>query len=165
MGMELDPRGEVGPVRVQWARRRQSRLGPDYRVPAAAALRYVAELERAGVPPRDIAGMHLEAEPDKDFWEWETTNFSPVVAPPFLSGLSTQGPGGHIPDGTGPHGRGLGPGGGRRDGSGLSGITSESMRKPILSVFPALGAVSPVPPRLQIIQAAARRQIAARRRR
>lgn len=28
------------------------------------------------------------------------------------------GPGGHIPDGTGPHGRGMGPGQGKADGSG-----------------------------------------------
>ena len=30
-----------------------------------------------------------------------------------------KGPGGHIPDGTGPHGRGMGPGNGKADGSGL----------------------------------------------
>ena len=30
-----------------------------------------------------------------------------------------RGPGGHIPDATGPHGRGMGPGKGRGDGSGL----------------------------------------------
>jgi len=29
-----------------------------------------------------------------------------------------KGPGGHIPDGTGPHGRGMGPGKGRGDGTG-----------------------------------------------
>lgn len=29
------------------------------------------------------------------------------------------GPGGHVPDGTGPHGRGNGPGGGKADGSGM----------------------------------------------
>lgn len=102
-GMEPDAVGEVGPVRVQWTRRRQSRRGPDVAVPASAALRFVADLVRAGVNPRsrDIAGMVLEPPPGNDQWEQGTYDFSPVIRPPFLSG-----------------------------------IMSESMRKPILSVFP-----------------------------
>lgn len=82
-GMEFDLEGEVGPpVRIQFTRQRVSRRGPDYRVPASSALRYVAELERAGVPPRNSPSMGLEAVPDATYWEWETTNFSPVIPPP-----------------------------------------------------------------------------------
>lgn len=39
---------------------------------------------------------------------------------PALVGIKERrGPGGHIPDGTGPHGQGMGPGKGQKDGSGL----------------------------------------------
>jgi len=37
----------------------------------------------------------------------------------YHASASDRGPGGHVPDGTGPHGLGMGPGGGRADGSGL----------------------------------------------
>lgn len=40
-----------------------------------------------------------------------------------------RGPGGHIPDATGPHGRGFGPGQGRGDGSGLRGKRVVRRRK------------------------------------
>jgi len=113
MPMELDPVGEVGPVRVQLTRKRQSRQGQDYRLPATAALRYVAELERLQAPERGIDQMILSdgqaGNGAGDGWSWETTSFSPVIRQT------------------------------------IAGITSESMRKPILSIFGSVGSDARAP--------------------
>ena len=48
--------------------------------------------------------------------------------PPNGDSMGVTGPGGHIPDGTGPHGAGMGPGGGRGDGSGMTPVSPISIK-------------------------------------
>lgn len=90
-GMESDPSGIVGPVRVQYLRHRQNRQGPDYRV-TPDAIRYVNELARVGARPRGIDEMVLDdrGAGSGDAWSWETTQFSPLhrsPAPAAFSGI------------------------------------------------------------------------------
>ena len=68
----------------------------------------------------------------------EITEAEGVVQPAELAEKITgkvTGPGGHIPDGTGPYGRGQGPGKGKADGSGLESLNRLDSRRLLRAYF------------------------------
>jgi hypothetical protein len=61
----------------------------------------------------------LGGTPECQLAEKEKEEKNKAAEEPEKKEVEKTGPGGHVPDATGPHGRGLGPGKGKADGSGL----------------------------------------------
>lgn len=100
--------GSIGPVRLRTAIRRQNRQGPGYRLPARAAMQYIERLSREGVDGRRTprgASMTFR----------EMYGRQPAPRYTFRSGVYGRATLGRV--------------------SVLSGIVSESLRTPLLTVF------------------------------
>ena len=79
---------------------------------------------------KEIAKDHLEEDLQEGI---ESPNYYDRLE--SIEPKKEIGPGGHIPDTTGPYGRGMGPGRGRADRSGLGVAELDKKKKPIVQDF------------------------------
>ena len=80
---------------------------------------YVSNTKYANMLKRAIAGEKINVDSTQRKGRQELTKLKETVRDSILSNCLFEETNGHTPDGTGPHGRGEGPGKGKADGTGL----------------------------------------------